>query len=172
MDNNRPIAGDMAKMREALNAAKRFIDQIGASALAGEVDTMVICQCAASLSARIERALAAPARNCDLIANELSIAPERVPEALNKCENAPIRELIRWIFAKAEGRRGTSKPTLKESAVADVARSVAADMRRMERKCWKGRRMGEYAVALMLDGFASRLEGAYNRPPKKEEGAE
>jgi hypothetical protein len=48
-------------------------------------------------------ALAAPARNCDLIANELSIDPERVPGALNKCENAPIRELIRWLFAKAEG---------------------------------------------------------------------
>ena len=53
-------------------------------------------------------------------------------------------------------------------AVAAVARNVAADMRRMEVKCWHGGRMGEFAVALMLDGFASRLEGAYNRPPRKE----
>ena len=54
-----------------------------------------------------------------------------------------------------------TKPAPEESAVAAVARTVAADMRRMELKCWKGRRMGEYAVAMMLDGFASRLEGAY-----------
>ena len=65
-----------------------------------------------------------------------------------------------------------SKPTPEENAVANIARNVAADMRRMELKCWKGRRMGEYAVALMLDGFASRLEDAYNRPPRKEGGAE
>ena len=91
-------------------------------------------------------ALAAPARNCDLIANELSIAPERVPDALNKCENAPIRELIRWIFAKAESKGGMSKPEPEESAVA--------------------------AVALMLGAYASRLEDAYNRPPRKEDGAE
>lgn len=61
-----------------------------------------------------------------------------------------------------------SRPAPEESAVAAVARTVAADMRRMERMCWKGRRMGEGAVALMLDGFASRLEGACNRPPRKE----
>lgn len=58
-------------------------------------------------------------------------------------------------------------PKLVED-VAAVARTVAADMRRMELECWKGRRMGEGAVALMLDGFASRLEGAYDRPPGKE----
>lgn len=56
----------------------------------------------------VKAALAAPARNCDLIANELSIDPERVPAELNKCENAPIRELIRWIFAKAEPKGGVA----------------------------------------------------------------
>ena len=51
-------------------------------------------------------ALKAPARNCDLIADELQIPPDKVPAEINKCTNAPIRELIRWIFAKAEPKGG------------------------------------------------------------------
>ena len=165
------VQGNSAALRQALNQLRTWalMDINENAASADETNYKKILDGIVEIT---NAALAAPPRNCDLIENELNIDPERVPEALNKCENAPIRELIRWIFAKAEGRREISKPTPEESAVADVARNVAADMRCMELQCWQGRRMGAYAVALMLDGFASRLEGAYNLPPRKEGGAQ
>ena len=55
-----------AKLREALEAAKNFVDNVGKAALGDNIDAITICQCAAKLSGRIEAALAEPARNCDV----------------------------------------------------------------------------------------------------------
>ena len=56
-----------AKLREALEAAKNFVDNVGKAALSDNIDAITICQCAAKLSGRIEAALAEPARNCDVL---------------------------------------------------------------------------------------------------------
>lgn len=45
------------KLKEALQAAKRFVDDVGTAALDDNIDSMTICQCSARLSARIEGAL-------------------------------------------------------------------------------------------------------------------
>ena len=47
----------VGKLKEALQAAKRFVDDVGKAALDDSIDTTVICQCAAHLSGRIEGAL-------------------------------------------------------------------------------------------------------------------
>ena len=59
-------SGNYAKLREALEAAKNFVDNVGKAALSDNIDAITICQCAAKLSGRIEAALAEPARNCDV----------------------------------------------------------------------------------------------------------
>lgn len=60
--------GDVAKLREALVSVKKSIDDMGAASLNGdpEVLLMSLTQVCARLSARIEAALAAPPRNCDV----------------------------------------------------------------------------------------------------------
>lgn len=40
-----------------------------------------------------------------------------------------------------------------------VDEEVARDLRELEKALWNGKKMGEFAMALALDGFASRLEG-------------
>ena len=47
----------VGKLKEALEAAKRFVDDVGQAALDDNIDSMTICQCAAHLSGRIEGAL-------------------------------------------------------------------------------------------------------------------
>jgi len=92
---------NMAKVRGLLSEIERM-----AYKAESDNDEFRLHQLAINIGAAARAALVGPARNCDLIANELSIDPERVPAELNKCENAPIRELIRWIFAKAEPKGG------------------------------------------------------------------
>ena len=48
-----------AKLREALEAAKNFVDNVGQAALSDNIDAITICQCAAKLSGRIEADLVA-----------------------------------------------------------------------------------------------------------------
>ncbi len=45
---------------------------------------------------------------------------------------------------------------------------IARDMRKKERELWAGNppRMGDGAIALMLDGYASRLEVALGLAPR------
>ena len=97
----RSINGDAAALRQALELCMRYMCEYCRKEAAFSMPGKQCVDGCETLRVA-KAALAAPARNCDLIANELNIDPERVPEALNKCENAPIRELIRWIFAKAE----------------------------------------------------------------------
>ena len=58
-------------MREALVAVKKSIDGIGASSLDCDPEILMasLTQVCARLSARIDAALAAPARNCDLFSD-------------------------------------------------------------------------------------------------------
>ena len=42
----------------------------------------------------------------------------------------------------------------------EPAENIVRDMRKLERELWGGKKMGEFAMALALDGFASRLEGS------------
>lgn len=58
--------GNNAAMRKALIVAKANLDSIGASALEGELNPDAVAMICAKISARIESALAAPARNCDV----------------------------------------------------------------------------------------------------------
>ena len=60
--------GNAAAMREALVAVKKSIDGIGKSSLDSDPTILMVAltQVCARLSARIERALSAPARNCDV----------------------------------------------------------------------------------------------------------
>ena len=62
------IPGNAAKLREALVSVKKSIDDMGAASLNGdpEVLLMSLTQVCARLSARIDSALAAPPRNCDV----------------------------------------------------------------------------------------------------------
>ena len=62
----------MKAMREALVAVKKSIDGIGASSLDCDPTILMssLTQICGRLSARIERALAAPPRNCDLPYND------------------------------------------------------------------------------------------------------
>lgn len=64
--------GNAAAMREALVAVKKSIDDIGKSSL--DCDPIILMaaltQVCARLSSRIERALSAPARNCDRFVDE------------------------------------------------------------------------------------------------------
>lgn len=60
--------GDAAKLRAALVSVKKSIDEMGAASLDGEPEIMLmsLTQVCARLSARIDDALAAPPRNCDV----------------------------------------------------------------------------------------------------------
>lgn len=60
--------GDCAKLREALLSMKKSIDDMGAASLDGDPEIMLmsLTQVCARLSARIDAALAAPPRNCDV----------------------------------------------------------------------------------------------------------
>ena len=88
--------GDALKIREALEAAKKFVDEVGKAALSGEIDTMTICQCAANLSGRIESALAAPPRNCDY-----HLTPKEAERAfVAETGSKSIRtRSVRWLYA-------------------------------------------------------------------------
>lgn len=74
-DNSAPVVstgdnkpGNAAAMREALVAVKKSIDDIGKSSLDCDPTILMAAftQICARLSARIERALAEPPRNCDV----------------------------------------------------------------------------------------------------------
>lgn len=43
---------------------------------------------------------------------------------------------------------------------------IAEDIRNMEMECWRGRKMGPGAVALMLNGYADRIEIAIGLQPR------
>ena len=43
---------------------------------------------------------------------------------------------------------------------------VAEDIRTMEKECWQGRTMGSGAVALLLNGYADRIEIALGIQPR------
>jgi len=43
---------------------------------------------------------------------------------------------------------------------------VAEDIRTMEKECWQGRKMGSGAVALLLNGYADRIEIALGIQPR------
>ncbi len=43
---------------------------------------------------------------------------------------------------------------------------IAEDIRTMEKECWQGRKMGSGAVALLLNGYANRIEIALGIQPR------
>ena len=63
-----PPVGNSAAMREALEKVKKSIDDMGASSLGGDPEILIasLTQVCARLSARIDAALSAPPRNCDV----------------------------------------------------------------------------------------------------------
>lgn len=88
-------ANNMKAMREALEAAERFVNEVGKAAMANELDAVTICQCAASLAGRIAKALAAPARNCDVgAADEWK---RRYDKEFGELYHIPtIERVLRW----------------------------------------------------------------------------
>ena len=43
---------------------------------------------------------------------------------------------------------------------------IARDMRGLERELWRGKKMGEFAMALSLDAYADRIEQALGVQPR------
>ena len=113
--------GNAAAMREALVAVKKSIDGIGESSLDCDPTILMasLTQVCARLSARIERALSAPARNCDLYASATE-ALKAQDVAFNEdnfkngecklgcpgCDDGLINCKILWLFATAKERKG------------------------------------------------------------------
>lgn len=60
------MESNVQKMREALKKDKELVDSIGAAAIAGELNEDAIAIVMANASARIEKVLSAPLRNCDV----------------------------------------------------------------------------------------------------------
>lgn len=87
--------GNAAKLREALVAAKKFVDGVGKAALIGEVDAETICLCAANLSGRIAAALAAPPRNCDMYDKE----EVRMAYHLHGDGLMTMQAVVDWLFS-------------------------------------------------------------------------
>lgn len=58
--------GNVAAMRKALIVAKANLDSMGGNALEGELNFDAVAMICASMYARIDAALAAPPRNCDV----------------------------------------------------------------------------------------------------------
>ena len=109
--------GNIAKLREALVAAKKFVDSVGKAALVGKVDAIATCQCAAKLSTRMDAALAEPARNCDWCPTWESAKAAYWRE---QGDPADWRKLGAWLFAAKEEVRGEGLPrTEQESEVAN-----------------------------------------------------
>lgn len=97
-------ANNMAAMRETLLAVKKSIDGIGASSLDGdpEILMMSLTQVCARLSARIDAAFAAPARNCDKYANHNDAM--RAFDAFVREQGKlgfinPYTEAFKWLYA-------------------------------------------------------------------------
>lgn len=59
-------ANNMSAMRNALIVAKANFDSMGANALEGELNLDAVAMICASMSARMDAALSAPPRNCDV----------------------------------------------------------------------------------------------------------
>lgn len=55
----RALVKKYGDLKDAAESAKRFVDDIGSAALAGDLDQMTVSQVAASLSGRLEKALEA-----------------------------------------------------------------------------------------------------------------
>lgn len=121
--------GNAAAMREALVAVKKSIDGIGESSLDCDPTILMasLTQVCARLSARIERALSAPARNCDLYASTTE-ALKAQDVAFNEdnfkngecklgcpgCDDGLINCKILWLFATAKERKGLTARTNPE----------------------------------------------------------
>ena len=117
------MASNMAAMREALLAVKKSIDEIGASSLDGdpEILMMSLTQVCARLSARIDAALAAPARNCDRYATADEAMDDFGDEALieewNALKAGKDRDMLavelfvftKWLYAPATETEGGAK---------------------------------------------------------------
>lgn len=105
----RHTPGNAAAMRATLVDVKKSIDDIGASSLNcdPEVIMMSLTQVCARLSAMIERALSAPARNCDKFTDAESARQAWLDDAENWDEfGSPKLELHEWLFALAAERKG------------------------------------------------------------------
>ena len=102
LDENRAITGDAAAMRNALIVAKANFDSMGANALEGELNLDAVAMICASMSARMDAALSAPARNCDRYGDE-DDAFAAWHDALNDGDVVSVRNAFAWLFAKAEG---------------------------------------------------------------------
>jgi hypothetical protein len=101
--------GNAAVMREALVAVKKSIDDIGKSSIDCDPTIIMVAltQVCARLSARIEQALAAPARNCDRFADAESARQAWLDDAENWDDfGSPKLELHEWLFAPAAERKG------------------------------------------------------------------
>ena len=96
--------GNMAKIREALIAAKGIFDSIGVNALAGELNLDAVTMICASMSAKIDAAINTPALNCDVYKTE-----KDTRKAFYNCYFGPTEDefvnaaFIDWLLAPTEG---------------------------------------------------------------------
>jgi hypothetical protein len=103
--HKKDYAGNAAAMREALVAVKKSIDSIGASSLDCDPEILMasLTQVCAKLSARIERALSKPPRNCDIYDSYGDAI-----RAFEDAENAEYYEdAAEWLYAPANEEGAT-----------------------------------------------------------------
>ena len=105
-------ANNMAAMREALVAVKKSIDGIGASSLDCDPEILMssLTLVCGKLSARIERALSAPPRNCDRFGGETEAKAEwwkaEVLPRVHGVVSGAEPPFVDWLFAPATKQKG------------------------------------------------------------------
>lgn len=103
--------GDTAAIRETLVAMKKSIDGIGASSLDCDPTILMasLTQVCARLSARIERALAKPPRNCDRFGGDIDKLREACARerGMNPEEDFP-EVFAEWLLTPSTERKGGS----------------------------------------------------------------
>jgi hypothetical protein len=102
--------GNAAAMREALVAVKKSIDGIGTSSLDCDPEIIIasLTQVCARLSARIDKAMSKPPRNCDRFktADEAWNAYDEWVESFRVNRRMPPYNVFGWLFAPVEERKG------------------------------------------------------------------
>ena len=100
--------GNAAAMREALVAVKKSIDGIGESSLDCDPTILMaaLTQVCARLSAKIERALSAPVRNCDRFATVKAAVIAFARERQDAPSPCPDFTFSAWLLAPATERKG------------------------------------------------------------------
>lgn len=103
--------GNIAALRKALIAAKGNFNAMGANAIEGELNLDAVAVICARMSARMDAALSAPARNCERFqtADEARLAFQTVRghkvwadiELWDDMDE--VGAFVCWLFAKAEG---------------------------------------------------------------------